>query len=380
MIYADCNSTHPLLPSVLDFLHKRVQGNMANPSAIHALGKETRAQLENCRKVIATTLGAELSQIFFNSGASEAISHVFHSVLSQTNKRTILVSAVEHAAVTQAAKNYERLGFLVIEIPYPITLDSLKKLFDENLNDLALVAVMAVNNETGEILPYLEIAELTSSAGVPYLCDTTQLIGKAPFDFHQSKIDYALFSGHKLGALHGTGALLARSPYDLLPLIHGGDQERGARAGTENILGIETLALALSCWESGAPLLKDLKEAQKIFEKALLEKIENSILIGESVSRISGTTLVGFKGIHSQAIQIELESKNIFVTTSAACADNMPETSHVLKAMGYPDEIGRSVIRISFGLCNTPGDYQILLNALVESIHQLAKLNYSLSF
>ena len=380
MIYADYNGSAPLSNEVREYLLKRFEkGPFANPNAIHYLGTKTLMGMENARAVCAKILGADFDQIIFNSGATEGISTIFHTILSEEkNKKIIIVSGIEHSAILNTAQHYANRGFTLKCLPVSsdgiVDIITLAKWIKEESSNIAMVAVMAANNETGVIQPYFEINSLCLKNNIPYLCDTTQFIGKTPFNFKESNIEYAVCSGHKLGALPGTGILLVKNPDKLLPLIIGGGQEKGHRGGTQNYLGNETLAVALTCIEKNFSKIEALTEKRLEFEKKIKAAFPEVVLIGENSPRLATTTYISYPGIHGQAVQIELESLDIFVTTSSACSDNMPITSKVLKAMGTRDDIGRGVVRISLCL-NSPLDYyDNLAVALTKAYTKLAKV------
>lgn len=381
MIYADYNGSAPLSPEVRDYLLTRLEkGPFANPNAIHYLGSKTLMGMENARAVCAKVLGADFEQVIFNSGATEGISTIFHSVLSaEKNKKTIIVSGIEHSAIINTASYYVTLGFTVKILPAHqngiVDMETLKKWIQEEPDNIAMIAIMAANNETGVIQPFAEINLLCLKNHIPYLCDTTQYIGKTPFHFKDSNIDYAVCSGHKLGALTGTGILLIKNPKKILPLIIGGGQEKGRRGGTQNYLGNETLAVALTAIEKNFSNINLLSEKRIEFEKKIKTAFPNVVVIGDNSPRLATTTYISYPGIHGQAVQIELESQDIFVTTSSACSDNMPVTSKVLKTMGIPDDIGRGVVRISLCLNSPPGYYDTLANALIKAYNKLTKVS-----
>ncbi|HLT22355.1 MAG TPA: aminotransferase class V-fold PLP-dependent enzyme, partial [Bacteriovoracaceae bacterium] len=320
--------------------------------------------------------------IYFNSGASEGISHIIGSVLlnSPSEKKVVITSPIEHVVVPTTLKFYEeRFGFKIIEVGITkdgvIKLEHLESLLNEHKDKTALVSIMAANNETGVIQPYQEIAQLSHEYGVDYFCDTTQIIGKGEFNFEESGIDYGVCSGHKIGALSGSGFILVKDATKLTPHVFGSSQEHGIRGGTQNYLGIETLAIAIREFTQNKNKLVELQSARESFETQLKKEIPFVVIIGEEASRLAGTTLVGFPGIHGQAILIELEAHNIFVTTSAACSDNQPETSVVLKSMGIEDNVGRSVVRISLSYHNQAKDYAYLAEKLISIYNKLNRIH-----
>jgi cysteine desulfurase len=381
MIYADFNGSAPLCSEVVEYLKNRFEqkGPYANPNAIHYLGSKTMRGMEKARKVCADLLGALPYQLMFNSGASESISTVFNHLCRNSSERNIIItSPLEHSATVEACKYYAKNGFTVLSLKSDsngsISTSELEKLLQENGKRVALVSVMAANNETGVILPYLEVAKLCQQHLVPYLCDTTQLIGKHEFNFAESKIDYAMTSGHKIGALTGTGILLMRQPTKMSPLIFGGGQENGLRGGTQNYIGNETMAIAFQSCQQKMTKLSQLRTKREEFEKKIKSEFPNVVIVGEKSPRLANTTLISYPGIHGQAVQIELEAQNIFVTTSSACSDNEPATSKVLKGMGVGDDIGRGVVRISLSPCSSLDNYDKIHQALADAYRKLGKV------
>jgi cysteine desulfurase len=240
---------------------------------------------------------------------------------------------------------------------------------------IALVAVMAANNETGIIQPWQEIANFCDDNNLIFFSDTTQFIGKSEFDFSSSKMDFAVLSGHKIGAITGSGILLSKNPFKLKPLIFGGSQEAGTRGGTQNYIGIETLAVALDAFSQEKINLEKVKGLKLNFEANIKKIFPQVVIIGDDAERLATTTMIAFPGIHGQAVQIELESNNIFVTTSAACSDNEPETSKILKAMEIDDKVGRGVVRISFGTNTNEKSYLTIEKALLNAYQKLKKIH-----
>jgi cysteine desulfurase len=382
MIYADYNGSAPLLPEVKEYLHKRLETNLfANPNAIHSMGQKITQGIEKCRSIISEIIGCDPSMLFFNSGSSEGISQILHSLLEYNaeEKKIIITSPIEHVAISEALHFYqERRGYIIKEVAVDkngvISLENLKTLLIKHQNQIAMVAIMAANNETGVIQPYRDIADLCQLSNLDFLCDTTQLIGKGDFHFLQSGIDFAVCSGHKVGAMTGTGFVVTRHPTRLKPYIYGGHQEHGKRSGTQNYLGIETLAIALNNFQENKNKMTELMKARELFEKDMKSNFSEIVIMGENSLRLAGTTLISFPGIHGQAVQIELESHDIFVTTSAACSDNQPETSAVLKAMNIPDDVGRGVVRISLSHHQGEFEYRQLAKALKSSYRKLKKI------
>lgn len=380
MLYADYNGSAPLLPSVKEYLKKRLDTDLfANPNAIHSMGQKLGKGMEKCRAIIADAVGAYPDQIIFTSGSSEAVSTIFHSVLFNSPKKIVITSPVEHVSVGKALKWYaENLGFRILTCRINhngvVDVGHIRELLEQNKSNVALVTIMASQNETGVIEPWEKIAALCREFKVPFFSDTTQYIGKAPFHFENSAMDFAVCSGHKLGALSGTGFIIAKDPTLIKPIIFGSTQEKGLRGGTQHYLGIETLAIALADFKENGHKLKNLEASRRWFEAEMKKAFPLTTVIAGSADRLPGTTLIGYPGIHGQAVQIELESHDIFVTTSAACLDNQPETSAVLKAMGVDDDLGRGVIRISLSYSHGQKEYEELASALKSAYGKLGRI------
>tara|TARA_B100001971_G_C18267904_1_gene595873 strand:+ start:23081 stop:24238 length:1158 start_codon:yes stop_codon:yes gene_type:complete len=382
MIYADYNGSAPLHKNVREYLAKRIlEGPYANPNAIHSIGKKMIFGLEKCRRMCAQILGCHSGQIIFNSGSSEGISHIFHSLLDGKNpndKKYIITSGIEHSAVVEACNYYAARGFEVYKVKTlnngQIDINDLKTFLDKNGNNTIMLSIMAANNETGVIQPWQEVSSLCQQYQIPFFSDTTQYIGKTEFNFEESGMDYAVLSGHKIGAMVGSGCIIAKDPSTLSNFIFGGGQEKGKRGGTQNYLGAETLAVALDAFEKTKDHYKSLKEYRLEFEKNIKEAFPSVVIIGEESPRLATTTLISLPGVHGQAVQIELEAQDIFVTTSSACSDNQPETSKVLRSMGIEDVIGRGVVRISLCCSSTKDDYEKIESVLKDIYAKLTKI------
>lgn len=383
MIYADYNGSAPICEDVKEYLLNRLNkdGPYANPNAIHYLGNKCLMGMEKARRVCADVLGAQSDQLVFNSGASEGITTVFHSVMERllgTEKNIIITSGIEHSATVQACKFYANKGAEICVIKTlpngTVDLRDLKDILGKNQGKVAMVTVMAANNETGVVQPYKEISQLCVKEGVPFFSDTTQFIGKCPFNFAESGMDFAVMSGHKVGALTGTGILMAKDTTKLRPVILGGGQENGLRGGTQNYIGNETLAVALTAFEKNQEKLTELRQRRDNFEERLKKNFSELVIMGEAAPRLSSTSFISLPGVHGQAVQIELESQDIFVTTSSACSDNEPVTSKVLKAMGVTDEVGRGAVRVSLGLCSPLDSYDKIYDALEKAFTKLRRV------
>lgn len=384
MIYADYNGSAPICDEVKKFLINRLEQNgpYANPNTIHSIGVKIKGAMEKCRGLCAEVLGADPRQVIFLSGASEGISTIFHSVLdgiTPTSKRKmIIISAIEHSAVLNTARYWEEKGYDLKIIPVTsdgvVEINEIENLINTHKETIALISIMAANNETGVIQPIENITKLATIYQIPVFSDTTQFIGKTQFHFKNSNLDFAVLSGHKVGALVGSGLILVKNPEKLRPLLHGGGQENGLRGGTQNYIANETLAVALKDFEKTMSQLAKQQECRLAFEQKIRKAFPSVVVVGDRASRLAGTTLIAYPGIHGQAVQIELESQNIFVSTSSACSDNEPVTSKVLRAMKVHDDIGRGVIRISLGVKDFEQNYEAIYNGLTKAYDKLKRI------
>tara|TARA_R110000868_G_scaffold20678_3_gene87123 strand:+ start:1562 stop:2722 length:1161 start_codon:yes stop_codon:yes gene_type:complete len=383
MIYADYNGSAPVCEEVRQYLMARLenQGPYSNPNAIHALAQKCNGAMEKARRECAKVLGAKPGQLVFNSGATEGLSHVFYHLLTdgvKDQKNLIIISGIEHSAVVNLACHYADKGFeKVILQTLPngqVDHKHLDSILAERANQVAMVCVMAANNETGVIQPYKEMSASCQKHHVPFVCDTTQYIGKTAFSFAESGADFAFMSGHKIGAMPGTGILLVKDPTDLKPLVIGGGQERGRRGGTQNYIGNETLAVALDAFAKNYEKLEQLRARRDAFEARIKEKFPKLVVLGGDAPRLASTSFISLPGVHGQAVQIELESQGIYVTTSSACSDNEPVTSKVLRAMAVSDDIGRGAVRISLGMCSDAQWYDQVGDALIKAYEKLSKI------
>jgi len=380
MIYADYNGSAPLLPSVKEYLQSRLTGDLfANPSSLHFYGVKIKKRIEGVRAYVAQTLGCRPDQLFFTSGSSESAAQVFYSLLSDSKKAKGLISGLEHscieASINQYASNNFEINTIKTKPTTQIDLEDLKEKLSLH-KDYAFLCINSCHSETGVLTPIKKISTLKEqhAPNLPYICDLTQSIAKVEIDLSQTAIDFAFFSSHKLGALGGLGVLYAKEPALLKSLIPGAGQERGIRGGTENYLAIETLAVALQTLTSPEFLLKKekLENAKIEFEKKLQEALPNLIILGQKEKRIYNTTYLSAPSVHSQAVQIELESEDIFVSTSTACADNEPFSSSIILAAGLGEEIGRGALRISLSPTFDSGKFEQITSALIKSIQKIA--------
>jgi cysteine desulfurase len=384
-LYADYNGSAPISNEVKNFLFNRIEnGPFSNPNAAHAEGEKTIVKMENARLTCAKILGAKINQTIFNSGASEGIASAFHSVLhpyifkkEEMTKRTLVISGIEHSAVRNNAEYYSKmLGLNIITIKTNtngvVDFLDFEKVIKENADDIILVSIMAANNETGVIQPFQEIGKVCETHSIPYLCDTTQYIGKTNFNFKESHIDFAVTSGHKFGAPTGCGIILVKDPKSFKPFIIGGGQEAGLRGGTQNYISNECMAVALTSLGEHFQNQGEFAKKREEFEQKIQRAFPKVVIIGSEAPRMCNTTYISYPGIPGYQVQMKLEAKDIYVTTSSACSDSNKSISKVLSAMNTDQGTAKGVVRIGLGPSTDLSTYDYLYEALFSIYTELS--------
>lgn len=378
-VYLDYNSTTPIDPRVLDAMLPFLKDNFANSSSTHHFGQSVNDNVKQARKQIADFINAEPNEIVFTSGATEAINMAIKGIAENYTHRGkhIVTVSTEHKAVMDTCKALENKGYEITYLPVQkdglIGVSELKQAIREHT---ILVSVMFVNNETGVIQPIQEIASLAHEKGALFMIDATQAAGKINIDVDALNVDLLCFSGHKMYAPKGIGALFVRQRgknVKLAPQIHGGGHEHGLRSGTINVPGI--IALAKACEIAIEEIVENKKaitELRDNLEGELL-KFPNTILNGDSVNRIYNTTNICFKGQDANVIIGRM--KDIAVSNGSACSSAVVEPSHVLKAMGLSDDDAFASLRFSLGKFNTLEDIEKVVNELKKLTQQ--SINYA---
>ena len=365
--YLDYNSTTPIDPRALEAMLPFFKDNFANSSSTHHFGQSINEKVKEAREQIANFINAESNELIFTSGATEAINIAIKGIAeSYSNKgKHIITVSTEHKAVLDTCKDLERRGFEITYLPVQtnglIDFDELQKAIR---TDTILVTVMYVNNETGVIQPIKEIAKLAHEKGALFMTDATQAVGKIEIDVNDLGIDLLCFSGHKMYAPKGIGALYVRNKTKLAPQIHGGGHEQGLRSGTLNVPGIIALARACEiCSEEMALNKRSISILRDKLETELL-KLPNTSINGSSENRIYTTTNICFKGQDANVLIGRM--KNIAVSNGSACSSAVVEPSHVLKAMGLNDDYAFASLRFSLGKFNTIEDIETVMQKIKE--------------
>ena len=378
-VYADNAATTPVSQTVLNAMLPYYTEKYGNPSSLYAVGREAKKALEEARENVANHLGALPNEIFFTSGGSEAdnwaIKGVAHE-LAKKGKKHIITSKFEHHAVLHTTEALEKEGFEVTYLEVYengiVKPEDVEKAIRE---DTALVTIMYANNEIGTIQPISEIGAICKKHGVLFHTDAVQAVGNVKINVKEENIDLLSLSGHKLHAPKGVGALYVRRGIRLPNLISGGAQERGKRAGTENVAGIVALSVAMD--EAYANLdernSRLIRMRDRLIEGA--SKIERSRLNGDAVKRLPGNFNMCFEGIEGESLLLKLDFAGICASSGSACTSGSLDPSHVLLAIGLPHEIAHGSLRISFSDQNTEEDVDYILEVLPGIVSYLRDIS-----
>lgn len=359
-IYADHAATTPLLPEVLEAMLPFLKEDFGNPSSLHGWSKPARKAMDDARVTIAKCINAEPDEIFFTSGGTEADNWAIKG-----SSGVLMVSAYEHHAVLNAAASEVRRGRKVLYAqPNPggdLTADMLARAWK---GKFGLVSVMAANNEIGTVNPVGDLAKFAHGCGALFHTDAVQAVGHIPIDVKDMEVDLLSASAHKFNGPKGIGFLFVWKGIELEPIIHGGQQEGGMRAGTENVASIVGMAKALhmNCerMEENADRLKKLT----VRLREGISRICDDVVFPGNGRQLPGLTSVAIKDHSGEGLMHMLDLKGIAVSTGAACDSKNTQISHVLQAIGLPSKVAKSTIRIALGPTNTLFDVDAILAAL----------------
>jgi cysteine desulfurase len=352
--YLDWNATAPLRPEARAAVAATL-AHCGNPSSVHRAGRAARYDIERAREAVASLVGAEPDGVVFVSGGTEAN----HLALLGGDRTRVLVSAVEHSSVLQAVPAAERIPVDANGIVDPARLDRMLRADPRP----ALVSVMLANNETGIVQPSARIAEIAHTNGALFHCDAVQAAGKIPLDAAEIGADFFSLSAHKLGGPPGIGALVVVGGAEPSPLLRGGGQEHGRRAGTENLPGIAGFAAAAEAAAAGLADYDRVRRLRDCLEAAALRAVPEALVIGAAAPRLPNTTALALPGVASETQVIALDLDDVMVSAGAACSSGKVGPSHVLEAMGLPPDIAGATIRISLGWTTTEADIDHFLEA-----------------
>ncbi len=354
-VYLDYNATAPLKPAVIEAISAAL-AECGNASSVHRFGRLARRQVEGAREEVAALVGAEARQVVFTSGGTEANNL---ALAAAGVGRRIIVSAVEHDSVLKAAPSAE---ILPVDSRGEVDLAALQAMLERDARP-ALVAVMLANNETGVTQPVALVAHVAHSHGALVHCDAVQAAGKMTIDFARLGVDTLALSAHKLGGPQGIGALIVADTVEINPLLKGGGQERGWRAGTENVPAIRGFGVAARLAVEDFPRMQALAALRDEMEARLLRAAPNAIVFAPGAGRLPNTSCIALPGVSAETQVMALDLAGIAVSAGSACSSGKVRPSHVLRAMGATPELAASAIRISLGWRTDAGDIDHLVDA-----------------
>ena len=381
IIYVDNNATSKVDERVIDAMMPYLTTDYGNPSSMHDFGGRVGKALNKAREQVANCIGASSSEVIFTSCGSESNNMAIRSVIeTMPERRQIMTTKIEHPCVLNVVKWMEKeQGYKAIyhSVDSKGNLD-LEEISHSVTPKTALVSVMWANNETGVIFPVEKIAEIVKrkNPNTIFHVDGVQAIGKIPVNMDENLIDMMSLSGHKLHAPKGVGALYVRKGTPLVPFIIGGHQERGRRAGTENVASIVALGkaaeLAKSHLHEELTVVKDLRNK---LESAILTRVPNSLLNGNKESRVPNTSNISFEYIEGELILLHLSDLGICASSGSACTSGSLEPSHVLRAMGIPFTSIHGSIRFSLSRFNTEQEINYIIEKLPPVIEKLSNIS-----
>ena len=377
-IYLDNNATTAVAPEVLAAMLPYLGELYGNPSSMHSFGGQVGEAVDTARERIAALLGAGPDEIIFTSCGSESDNTAIWSALqTQPEKRHLITTRVEHPAVLNVVQYWERQGYHVtllgVDGKGRLDLDEYAAALSD---DTALVSIMFANNEVGDIYPIQAMAEMAKERGILFHTDAVQAVGKTPIDLRHLPVDMLSLSGHKIHAPKGIGVLYVRKGVRFRPFLRGGHQERGRRAGTENVPYMVGLGMA-------AQLSSDHMQEERVnvarlrdkLENGLLERIPDCMVNGDVENRLPNTSNIAFKNVEGEAILLMLDRLGICASSGSACTSGSLEPSHVLRAMGVPFNYAHGSVRLSLSRYTTEEDVDYVIENFPGVIETLRAIS-----
>jgi cysteine desulfurase len=378
-IYLDYNASAPLCDAAADRLARALRDEFGNASSIHRFGQRAKAAVDEARDRIAGLIAGDASEVVFTGGGTEADNLAVRGAAlarASETRRHLVVSALEHEAVLTTARALAREGWSLTEVPCSSDgLVDVERVAGAVTDTTALVSVMLANNETGVVQPVAECARLAHARGAWMHTDAVQAAGKMPVDVRALGVDLLSVSAHKFGGPQGVGALWIRKGLTLRAHMTGGRQERGRRAGTENVAGIAAAGAAahdartrLDASPGAVAALRDR------LESTLAAALPGLHVNGGAAPRVGNTSNISFEGVEGESLVIALDLDGIAVSTGSACSSGTLEPSHVLRAMGLPSSRVQSAVRFSLGPGTTAGDIDAVIDAVSRRVEKLRRL------
>ncbi len=378
-IYADNAATTRMSKTAISAMMPYLEECYGNPSSLHTVGQLAAEALLEARQTVAECLGADVKEIYFTSGGSESDNQAILSCAemgARKDKKHIISDKIEHHAVLHTLKKLEKQGYEVTLLDVDgegnVDPEDVRKAIRE---DTALVTIMAANNEIGTLMPIKEIAAICKEKGVLFHTDAVQAVGHIPLNVKDIGCDMLALSAHKFHGPKGVGALYVRKGLFPSTLIEGGAQERGRRAGTENIAGVSGMAAAMkeavSALSQNTPKLVAMRD--RLIEG--LSAIPHSVLNGAKTNRLPGNVNFCFEGIEGESLLLLLDAKGICASSGSACTSGSLDPSHVLLAIGRPHEVAHGSLRLTLSEENTPEDVEFIIKSVEEVVDYLRRIS-----
>lgn len=378
-IYLDNNATTKVDAMALEAMLPFFSEQFGNPSSIHSFGDKVGAQIKLARKRVADLIGAlHESEIIFTSCATESTTTAIYSALKvNPDKKEIITTTVEHPATLEVCEQLAlegyKIHYLTVDKQGRLDVQAYRKLLSDQI---ALVTIMWANNETGTLFPIPEMAKLARQKGVLFHTDAVQAVGKIPLDIQDTEIDMLSFSGHKLHAPKGIGALYVRRGVRYRPLLRGGHQERGRRAGTENSAAIVAFGVAAEQAELHLTTMSGrIKTLRDKLEKGILAQVEHAFVTGDPLNRTANTCNIAFEYVEGEAILMLLNQFGIAASSGSACTSGSLEPSHVMKAMQIPYTAAHGTIRFSLSRYTKEKEIDKVIEVIPQIIDKLRMLS-----
>ena len=378
VIYFDNNATTAVAPEVLEAMLPAFGPLYGNPSSMHSFGGQMGRWLNTAREQVGQLIGASPEEVIFTSCGSESDNAAWYSATeTQPEKRHVITTKVEHSAVLAYAHHLEDKGYEVtwlgVDDKGQIDLEELERSIRP---DTALVSMMYANNETGTVFPIDKVAQIVKSHGVQLHVDAVQAVGKEVFDLKTLPIDYLAISGHKLHAPKGIGVLYVRRGTRFRPFLKGGHQERGRRAGTENVPYI--IGMGKACELAGANIQEERTYVAALRDRlqaGLLAAIPNCKINGDEAHRLPNTVNISFEAVEGEALLLQMDQYGICASSGSACTSGSLEPSHVLRAMGVPFTYAHGSVRFSLSRYNTEAEVDRVLEVMPKIVHNLREIS-----
>ena len=376
-VYFDHAATTAVDPTVLSLMMPYFSERYGNPSELHALGRATREAVEQARAQVAAALGAAEKEIIFTSGGTEADNMALIGYLQRFEDGHLIISAIEHPGVMEAARFLQRQGwdvtFVGVDGQGMIDLDEYAAAFRD---DTRLASVMLANNVVGTVQPVAELARVAHERGAVFHTDAVQVAGSLPLAVDELGVDLLSLSAHKFYGPKGSGALYIRRGTRMAPIIHGGGHERRLRSGTENVPGIvglgAALELAVAEMSSQRPRLEALRDR---LAQGFLSSIEDTVYLGHPTERLQGNVCISVRFIEGESMVLQLDGKGVAVASGSACASGSLEPSHVILGMGYAAEEAHGSVRLTLGHENTDADVDYFLEVFPPIVARLREMS-----